>query len=51
MAPQEPVIKTLFSPSEYFQSEGRGPSSATLQDVRDPGARARCSHLGEYETF
>lgn len=43
MAPQQPVIKTLFSPSAYFQSEGHESSSAALQDVRDPRTRARSS--------
>lgn len=50
-APQQPMIKTLFSPSRYYQPKGCGPnSSAALQDVRDPRARTRSS-LGRFSPW
>lgn len=42
-APQQSVIKTLFSPSVYCKPEGSGPNSAALWEIRDPGTRTRSS--------
>lgn len=50
-APQQPEIKTLFSPFEYYQPKGCRPnSSAVLQVVRDPRARTRSS-LGQFSPW